>query len=64
MHGGVTGVACAKKTSFRTLRGNPVDSEPELRCMYVGRGTMASPAVGYDSVHNLEQVDIIPRALA
>mmetsp|Transcript_33214 Transcript_33214/g.53481 ORF Transcript_33214/g.53481 Transcript_33214/m.53481 type:complete len:976 (+) Transcript_33214:304-3231(+) len=48
----------------RTLRGDPVDSEPELRCKYVGRGTMASPAVGYGSVHNLEQADIIARALA
>jgi len=45
-------------------RGDDVDNEPELRCQFVGRPTMASPAVGYGSVHNLEQQHIIKKALS
>ncbi|GBG29103.1 2-oxoglutarate dehydrogenase, mitochondrial [Hondaea fermentalgiana] len=48
----------------RMERGDPVDNEPELRAEYIGRSTMASPAVGYGGVHALEQQDIIERAFA
>ncbi len=34
------------------------------RCEYVGRKTMASPAVGYGNVHNREQDRIIETGLA
>jgi len=45
-------------------RGEDVDKQPEFRCQYVGRPTMASPAVGYGSVHSLEQAHIIKEALS
>lgn len=48
----------------RLERGENIENEPELRCEYVGRSTMASPAVGYGGVHALEQQDIIERAFA
>mmetsp|Transcript_4401 Transcript_4401/g.7747 ORF Transcript_4401/g.7747 Transcript_4401/m.7747 type:complete len:1040 (-) Transcript_4401:23-3142(-) len=45
-------------------RGEDVDNQPEFRCEYVGRVTMAAPATGYGGVHALEQEHIIKTALA
>jgi 2-oxoglutarate dehydrogenase E1 component len=40
-----------------------LDGEDGRRCAYVGRKTMASPAVGFGSVHTREQDNILRRAL-
>lgn len=45
-------------------RGEDVDNQPEFRCNFVGRPTMASPAVGYGEVNAKQQELIISRALA
>jgi len=37
--------------------------DQERRCTYVGRPTMSSPAVGFPLVHNVEQQNIIAKAL-
>ena len=34
------------------------------RCEYVGRKSMASPAIGFGKVHDIEQAEIVRRALA
>lgn len=54
-------------TSIREVkkaRGEDVDNQPELRCEFVGRPTMASPAVGYGAVNAKQQEMIIEKALA
>ena len=53
-------------TSIRQVQqeqNNKLKNKYSNRCIYVGRPTMASPAVGYGSVNLLQQKNIITKAL-